>query len=322
MRKFKDKRINQNHINHFQQKGWVNVELNLEDEIIKNALNDLKKMRSNTIKSNYPFGRVYFDHIHDFNLASIELPFNKLICLESVKIFFSKAKIGSIIKEFFSWNEPTCVLARLFCMGNYNYRGIWHRDDNVNQIFNYGSQLEKINTVQVGVYFENQLGFRILNKDYEFGYKNEIIDNNIEKLNSKNQFPLQPHSSSYSKVGGTAGSILIFDPSIFHQGSNNKSRFDFHMRFQKNFDGIKKENYFQDFPVIEKLHEEFDLNCSIENIPFINREKMYVRLKNSINYILPIYNFYKISKTRNINNKLSKFGKPDIYSNTLYQKDI
>jgi len=222
-----------------------------------------------------------------------------------VKIFFSEAKIGSIIKELFSWDEPTCTISRLFCMGNYNYRGNWHRDDDINQIFNYGSFFEKINTIQVGIYFENQFGFRILKKDYEYGQKKELIDINIENLNSKNQFPLQPHISSYSNVGGSAGSILIFD---------------FHMRFQKKYDGLKKENNFQDFSVIEKLHEEFDLKSSDIDFPIINRQKITLRLLNSINYLIPIYNLYKISKRKDINKKLSKFGRPDIFSNTLYQK--
>jgi len=318
---FNDDRIGIDDINHFKEFGWVNINLNLSNQTIESALKDLKEMRRNAIKSNYPYGRVYFDHIHDFNLASIELPFNKSICPNSIKTFFSEAKIGSIIKDFFRWESPTCVLSRLFCMGNYNYRGNWHRDDSVNNIFDYGSSLEKLNIIQVGIYLENQIGFRILKKDFEYGNKNEIIDYDIEQLNSLNQFPLQPDSSSYFKVGGNAGSILLFDPSIYHQGSNKNARFDFHMRFQKEFKGLSKENNFQDFKVTEHLHEDFDINNLILNIPKINRQKLGDRLLNSLNYFFPFYNFYNILRRKESYKKLSKFGKPDIFSNTLYQKE-
>ena len=93
------------------------------------------------------------------------------------------------------------------------------------------------------------------------------------------------------------------------------------MRFQKEFKGLSKENNFQDFKVTEQLHEDFDINNSPLNIPKINRQKLGDRLLNSLNYFFPFYNFYNILRRKESYKKLSKFGKPDIFSNTLYQKE-
>lgn len=319
-----DKRVTANDINHFMSNGWVNIDLQVEEEIIDKALDGLKSMREESIRSKYKYGRVYYDYLFDFNLAAIELPFNNKICSNEVKDFFSKSKIGSIIASFFHTNEFSCELARLFCMGNYNYRGVWHRDEPIKSIFNYGKNLENLETLQIGIYMEDQVGFRILRKDYEEGFPNSIINEKIEKLNSKCSYPIQPNKDTYQRVGGKKGSILIFDPQIYHQGSNQKGRYDFHMRFKKKEIGTKVKNSFQDFYVDSHLHEDVLLDDSNipKSIPKVNRKSTLVRAVNSLNYYIPLYNWYKISKGYSSMNKIKKFGLPDFLANTYYQKNI
>lgn len=319
-----DKRVSTNDINHFKSNGWVNIDLQVEDDIIDKALDGVKSMREESIRSKFRYGRVYYDYLFDFNLAAIELPFNNKICSNEVKDFFSKSNIGSIIASFFQTNEFSCELARLFCMGNYNYRGIWHRDEANKSIFDYGKNLENLETLQIGIYFEDQIGFRILKKDCEQGFPNSIVNKKIEKLNSKCSYPIQPDKYTYQRVGGKKGTILIFDPKIYHQGSNQRSRYDFHMRFKKKEIGTKVKNKFQDFYVDSHLHEDILLDDSNipKSIPMVVRKSTLLRTINSLNYYIPLYNWYKISKRFSSIKKIKKFGHPDYLANTYFQKNI
>jgi len=315
------KRLSKEHFEHFREKGWVNIHLGLDDHFIDKVHLALKKMRSDAIINNYKYGRVYFDHLFDFNLAAIELPFNNNICSDIVFKFFQEAKIGSLIKNFIDWQTPLNTLSRLFCMGDYNYRGQWHRDSDYSKsLFDYGNENKiKIDTIQVGLYTEDQFGFRILKKEYEVGGEKSILKKELEDHISRLSVPVNPSPKSYYNVGGRKGTILLFDPRIFHQGSTSGSRFDFHMRF---IDGGNKKNFknvFQDFNVVENLKSDF-LNDTKNQISLIKRQSYKLRLFNSINYVLPLYNIFKIFKEKEKINRISNFGKSDVYSNTLYQK--
>ena len=292
-----ENRVKNYHFKHFREKGWVNIDLHLDSEYVDKVYSSLKQMRKNAISDKYKFGRVYYDHLMDFNLAAIELPFNDNICTEVVRNFFRKARIGSILKNFIDWESPVNILSRLFCMGNYNYRGQWHRDaESTKKMFKYGKEGKiKIDTIQVGIYSENQFGFRILKKimklDKKTILKGELDSQNISRIG----IPINPLNESYDMVGGTKGSILLFDPNIFHQGSTSGSRFDFHMRFT---DGKGKKyfkNNFQDFDVIQTLKSDYKDNLS-NSISIIKRQSNQLRFINTFNYLFPIYNIYRILK--------------------------
>ncbi len=319
----KDPRISNYDLDQFNKHGWINIDLQLDEEIIDLALNDLKLMRKKAIRSKYDYGRIYYDYLFDFNLASIELPFNKEICLDNVRHFFSKAKIGSIISNFFNSSEYTCTLARLFCMGDYNYRGVWHRDHKYKNLFDYGRNREKIEVLNVGIYLENQTGFRFLKKDYEEGFSKSIVNKQITQTNNELFFPIQPTKNSYYQIGGGKGSILVFDPNIFHQGSNQGARLDFHLKFERNYKGDKQTNSFQDFNIVPHLFEKKDLKTQNipNNIPRVKRQKFRTRFFNTLNYSLPVYNLYKIFKNHSLVSALKNFGKPDVFSNTFFQRD-
>jgi len=319
-----ENRVKDYHFKHFREKGWVNIDLDLDDKYVDEVYFSLKQMRENAISKKYKFGRVYYDHLLDFNLAAIELPFNNNICTDIVRNFFQKAQIGSILNNFLDWKSPVNVLSRLFCMGNYNYRGQWHRDtENTEKMFKYGNEGKiKIDTIQVGIYSENQFGFRILKKDYEVGRKKTILKSKLDSQNIGNiGIPINPLNESYDMVGGTKGSILLFDPNIFHQGSTAGSRFDFHMRFADGKDEKYFKNDFQDFNVVQHLKSDFTDNFP-DSISIIKRQSHKLRLINTFNYLFPIYNIYRMLKDSQNIKKISGFGRPDILSNTLYQKTL
>ena len=74
--------------------------------------------------------------------------------------------------------------------------------------------------------------------------------------------------------------------------------------------------------MIEHLHEKFDHKTKkiVGEIPKISRQPIRQRFWNSLNYFIPLYNLYRIIKSRKDIIKLKKFGKPDFFSNSIFQK--
>ncbi len=276
-------------------------------------------MRNNAIKSKYPLGRVYMDKLLKFNLAAIEAPFNNLIVEHEIKELFQGMNLGNAIRQITGWDEVYCSLARLFCSGDYKYRGNWHRDLDV------GTSIESPSRIQVGIFMENQKGFRLFKKQYDIlGYKSIVPNENFSKLVENFSRPLQPNPDCYYEVGGIAGSVLFFNPKLLHQGSTKSSRLDFHMRFDAT--PIKgksySKNFFQDFHIIDHLVSDYSVNKIVVNnyLPLAERQKMISRWKNSINYYTGIFNFKDAVKWKSENKLLKDFGHFDLTANTFFQR--
>ena len=133
-----EKRLLKKNIREFKNNGWTLIDLKLSKSTIKNAIKGLKEMREKSLINNYQPRRIYYDHLITNNLAAIEMPFNQMIINNKIENLFREAEIGSLVKNLMGWENPCCDLARLFCMGNYKYRGRWHRD--------YSDDLNKIQT--------------------------------------------------------------------------------------------------------------------------------------------------------------------------------
>ena len=327
----KDERITNENKIQFQKNGWTLVNLKLSQKSINKAISGLKMMKYLSIKKDYKPKRIYYDHFFSYNLSAIELPFNNEICNQNIKEFFKEARIGSLVQNLMEWNNPCCDLARLFCMGDYKYRGNWHRD--------YESDLEDIqlnsrlrNVVLVGIYLLPQKGFRILKKDYEFNGKYSIIKNKkIDKVIRSFPFPLNPPKESYETIDGKVGTALFFDPLLLHQGNNYSTRLDFHMKFCNSVENVITRNSFQDFSVIDILGEEYHLNFNnsyskdikLKQIPFTNRSSVLKRIINSFDYRTCLKRLFKIRSLKQ--NKNYKYIKDkgwelDFFSNTMFQK--
>ena len=330
-KKIFDNRISSSNKYEFNKRGWTLVDLRLSKETIHYAITGLNKMRQMALKIDYKPRRIYYDHLFTNNLAAIELPFNNQICNENIKELFKEAKIGSLIRSLMDWKNPCCDLARLFCMGNFNYRGNWHRD--------YQGDLETIHddsnlrdVLLVGIYIMPQNGFRILKKDYEFNGKNSVVpDYKTDKSIRSFPFPLLPPKDSYDEINGKIGTALFFDPFLLHQGSNYRKRLDFHMKFVNSSNKDIKKNDFQDFSVIDILHENYELTLinsflndkNLKNVPLMKRSSLSQRVLTSIDYRTCLKRFLKIDVLRK--NKYFKIIQKqgwdiDIFSNTLFQK--
>jgi hypothetical protein len=92
------------------------------------------------------------------------------------------------------------------------------------------------------------------------------------------------------------------------------------MRFTDGKNKKSFKNIFQDFNVVQNLKSDY-INDNTNEISLIKRQPYKLRLFNSINYVIPFYNLYKILKEKEKISKVSGFGKSDICSNTLYQKN-
>ena len=324
-----DHRITVDNKSEFNKRGWTLIDLKLSEESILKAFEGVKKMRRLSIENDYKPRRIYYDHLISNNKAAIELPFNNLICNLNVKNFFKEARIGSLVKTLMGWEDTCCDLARLFCMGNYKYRGNWHRD--------YSTDLKKVHDesnlrdfVLVGIYLMPQRGFRILKKEYEFnGIKSIIKDNETDKAIRSFPYPLSPPSDSYHEINGIIGTALFFDPLLLHQGSNFSSRLDFHMKFCNSKNKDYKKNDFQDFSVIDILSENYKLgdytskDINLKLIPHAKRSTIAQKLSNSIDYRTCLRKVLKINGVKNHKNYnliKSQGWELDFFSNTIFQR--
>jgi len=329
----RDIRITSKNKFEFNKRGWTLVDLKLSEDSILKAQKGLRDMKRLSIKNDYKPQRIYHDHLIRNNKAAIELPFNDLICNLNIKNFFKEARIGSLVKTLMGWEDTCCDLARLFCMGNYKYRGNWHRDYNSDlKIIQYDSNIRDV--VLVGIYLLPQRGFRILKKEYEFNGKKSIIRNHkIDKAIRSFPYPLSPPFDSFYEINGEIGTVLLFDPLLLHQGSNFSNRLDFHMKFIYSTNNLYKKNDFQDFSVTDTLSSNYKLpainfnskDINIKSVPYTYTKRSTVaqRLFNSIDYRTCLRKFLKINGLKNHKNYSlikSQGWELDFFSNSIFQR--
>ena len=183
----------------------------------------------------------------------------------------------------------------------------------------------------VGIYLLPQKGFRILKKEYEFnGIKSIVNDLEIDKAIRSFPFPLSPPRESFYEIDGKIGTALLFDPLLLHQGSNFHDRLDFHMKFFNSKKNNVKKNNFQDFGVIDILHESYKIkegisqkNSHKETIPFMERSTLFNRAINSLDYKFGLKRFLKLNsykKHPNYRVIKNKGWNLALLSNTFMQK--
>jgi len=310
----------------FDHRGWIKIDLGLDSFFVRSVFDDMQQARKSAISNNYPARRVYYDHLLNFNLAAIELPYNTRICPQSVMEFFKVARIGSLVCHLMGWESTVNTLARLFTMGDYNYRGSWHRDYQINDkeaLAGHSSRSRR--SVQAGIFFDHQEGFRILKKEYDRFGPHSIFDpcdnGQLERDISSIRLPVALDASLYDVISASPGTLILFDPYIYHQGSCNGSRLDFHLRFE-NVMAEKQlsRNSSQDFYVLPHLSSDFDISdLKSVGIPMSPRQNLLRRLANTTNYYLPIFNFAHYLKSRRKISALPRAITADSFSNTVFQ---
>lgn len=303
----------------FSNHGWVSVSLGMSERSVKETYTALQLMRNNAINHKYPLGTVWVDRLRKFNLAGIEAPFNDQIIENEIKELFQEIGLGKAVSEITGWRLSYCSLARLFCSGNYKFRGNWHRDLNV------GDLIDSPNRIQVGIFMENQKGFRLFKKEYDMlGGKSVIKDQDFSKIVENFGRPVQPNPDCYYEVGGVAGSVLFFNPKLLHQGSTKKARLDFHMRFDNSpIEGkLYSKNLYQDFSIIDYLTSDYSVDKIILNncLPLAKRQSLKNRARNSINYYSGFFNFMDAVQLRSKSKLIKGFGKMDLTANTFFQR--
>ena len=301
-------KINSNNLKHYKDKGWCILKSGFSNVELLNFQKKVYEIEINAKKFNYKPGRVYYDYIYDFNLAAVEAPLNNLVCNKEVFNFFDTLKIGTVIKKITGWENTICPLIRLFCMNNYNYSGHWHQD-----------AIGKNNAVQASIIFNDENGFKILKKENRDIFFNEEKMLKLEKHARKNSLPTLLNEKYYDTLNVKLGDIVLFDPFLLHKGSSNNKRLQFHMMFlnydkEINFKSFESSNfdfYFNDYYDFSKSEHEI-----IKSLPYVKRSSIYYKLKNSINYYIPIFNILHYLRQRRAENEFDY----EIFSNTAYQK--
>ena len=311
--------INNQHIANFNKYGWVVVETGIPNSDLNYYANILRLMRLQAIEKNYQFRRVWWDYIGSDNIAAIELPFNHSICDRNIYKLFTHINLGNAVNKLMSWQESYCSLARLFCMNNYKYRGNWHRD--FPKYVSAGSNLE---SVQIAIYVQDQPGFRLLKREFDAVF---FESSNVEKSFLNYHYPLNLPTESYVEVEGKAGTVLMFNSSLFHQGSSFNERLDFHMRFLRK--GLQKPNYLINYN--EKLkfnsYDYLGINYDISKlnshagIPKELRSNIFRRFVNTVNYNTGLINMIRWLRMQKSYSPLKRDLpiKADLWANTKFQ---
>ena len=303
--------INNNDILEFKKNGFIIKKISINKEDFLDYTKKIENLYKKLLISNFPYKRMYHDYLFSNNWAAIECPLNREICDHKVWDFFSKLNLGSSIQKISNFKNIYCKLIRLFVMQNFNYAGHWHQDcDELNK------------RIQVSIYFKDEKGFKIVKPNMQNELFRHYFNNDKSfLLNSNLPAPLVFDEMYYNTINANAGDIILFDPYLVHQGSYNSSRLQFHMRF----DGFQEENEIflnkqnLDFLYYDFYDYDFDINSKDIPLPKDKRFSFIKRLANTINYFLPIKNFYKINSLKKnlINNKHLKF---DFFANTFWQK--
>jgi len=316
--------INKSDRDHFIEHGWVQVSMDLEKTFVEECYVSLKRLELKAQEIKYPLGRIYYAHLFNSNQAAIEAPFKRTLLDDNLVQLFKKIKLGGAIRDLMRWESCGCQLARLFTMDNFNYRGRWHRDYS-----DWDGNIERASSVQVSIYLEDQDGFRIWKPEYDCWGNNPILNSNeIEPFAHSNEIlPVRTNQKFYDVIEGKAGSVLIFNTGLMHQGSSSSKRLDFHMRFanlseyEKNSIEMGKysSNSFQDFSVLKEYTYDFDpLKDYIS--PHLYTPSIKNRLKNSLNYYTSIFNILYFFKRKFIlKRKIPYPFWDDIFANTIFQ---
>jgi len=294
----------------YNKNGWCLLKSSFSYDELLNYQKSVYDIELKAKKLNFKTGRIYFDYIQGFNLAAVEDPLNPIVCDDNVYNFFKKLKLGKVINKLMGWDGAVCVLLRLFCMGNFNYSGHWHQDEVKNSV------------IQVSIFFKDEIGFKIIKKDKLNEFLSKEIDKILSSHNKNNVLPTIINKKFYHTLNLKIGDVLLFNPVLFHKGSSNNKRLNFHMRFYEKSE-IPDRNLIAikdfDFNIDKHVRNEF---CNSENkvlnknIPLIKRNTIFRRLKNSVNYFFPIFNFFYYLKQHKSNNKF----KYEIFANTVFQK--
>lgn len=309
---------------HLLEHGWVSLDMGISKADLKRYRDALLAMRARAVREAYPIGRIYWDYLGTNNLAAIEAPLNDAILDPSLVEMFGRLQLGDLTSSILNWPGSYCSLVRLFCMDGYKYRGHWHRDYPL-----YQPEVEKLSSLQVAVYVEDQPGFRILRKGMEFD-QDESIFPDESAANDVLLTPLYVNlpEDTYIETKGRAGTVMLFNPSVMHQGSSAKRRLDFHMRFRSTNVPSEDRALVQDeslgFQMLDFLSPEFDLaKIKRDNLlPLVERSDFTRRLINTVGYYSGLRNAADFMRLRTEWKKVRRNApvQKDYGANTLFQR--
>jgi len=323
--------ITKNDVIFFQDNGWVNVNLNVEDSLLDNCINSVSIMKKKVIDKKWDFSRLYYDYLFgERNLAAVELPLHKNITKRPIENLFEEIKLGEAICTLTNWPSTYLSLFRIFTMGPRKYRGQYHRD--------FDPKLpvrENLSYIQVALFIDNQPGFRLLKLKHDVSGNEEILNfqdnefvNSQEGYFLRKGYPLSLDKKYLDILDGKKGTVTFFNPSTFHQGVSHKKRTDFHMRFQNMLNVPNDVDYQKsvgDFFVAPEYSKTSNIDkLRKSKIPMdfkMNRGKLISRAYREFNYWFPVKPLFDKTFKKVSNNKIPYPFQIDYFANTFFQKD-
>lgn len=207
-------------ISSFHRNGYVLIQRVLASPDLQRAREAALEILDKAESGSYPHYRIY-DDLLPLNIAGVEHLFHPTI--------FSKELFQSIIcsgvlrhatsvlesyPENADMSGVALTINRLICTTRYQHSGFWHRDGRPGEA----------DYVLSALYLYDEQGFVIV----PGSHLEATPDDTIQRLRESPRARLPGEI----RVGGSAGDLLLFHPSLLHRGSSRGYRTHIHQGFK------------------------------------------------------------------------------------------
>lgn len=198
--------------------GYVVIRNVIRDATLRAAQAAYQRMLRKAESGAYPYCRVYDDLLRT-NIAGIEHLFHPGIYEPDLFAAVVESRLLQRAQRLLNTEAPVMLLNRIHCTTRYSHSGIWHRDADP------GTEPH----VQVGLFLYDEDRFIVVPGSHRRNNSDE--ESALVRGSAKATLPGQ------EAIGGKAGDLMFFHPSILHRGSCVYERAHVHFRLGRGPDG-------------------------------------------------------------------------------------
>lgn len=198
----------------FEGGGYVLFKNVIKDSTLRAAQAAYQRMLRKAESGAYPYCRIYDDLLRT-NIAGIEHLFHPDIYEPDLFAAVVESRLLQRAQSLLRTDTPVMLLNRIHCTTRYSHTGIWHRDAEP------GAEPH----IQVALFLYDEDRFMVVPGSHRRANTEE--DRTLLRTSAKATL------SGQEPIGGKAGDLMFFQPSLLHRGSCIHERAHVHFRFGK-----------------------------------------------------------------------------------------
>ena len=195
-------------------RGYVAFKQVIKNSTLRAAQAAYRRMRRKAESGAYPYCRIYDDLLRT-NIAGIEHIFHPDIYEPDLFAAVVESHLLQRAQSLLGTETPVMLLNRIHCTTRYSHTGIWHRDADP------GTEPH----VQCALFLYDEDRFIVVPGSHRRNDSEE--EQALLRIGRKERLPAQ------EAIGGKAGDLMFFQPSILHRGSCVHERAHVHFRLGK-----------------------------------------------------------------------------------------